>query len=172
MVDAILESAGDDNVVVALEITLDLSKPSSDVVFGFLQWFLKKVWTILVERHLRRVRNRAFVRVITFLLTDLRPQQFPSELCVAAPESDYDKLTVVNVGLWAEEDVKTWIHKFSKLKSIGTQTSELDDFGVSAHYKGEGYPRWTWDVLHDLMYKELTLRIEGKEHGELAAVQI
>lgn len=170
--DAIYESISDDDVVFALELSIRLPKLSFDLFHRFLHWFLGSVWQVLVENHPLVAQDRTFLRVVIFLLTDLKLQQLPEGICIEAPHYLCDKCTVVRISPWAENDVINWVHKFSRLKEVGCQTQALSNFGSEAHGVGGGIPLTTWACLHELLHEELTCRIEEMKHGELATLPV
>lgn len=169
--EAIYESASQDSVVIALEMTV--KKTSVGTLTNFLDWFLGSVWKTLVGNHPAAAKNCRYVRLVLFVVTDLKLSQLPDHIGVAAPAAAIDRCSLVRVAPWLEEDVVQWLFQFSCLQQVACAAGALRDFGVEAHGVGDnGIPLPTWAHLYELIHSELQCRIEEMKHGKLAAVPV
>jgi len=171
LAEAIYGSASQDSEVIALEMTV--KKASIPTLTSFLDWFLGSVWKTLSGNHPAAARKRQYVRLVLFVVTDLKLSELPEHIGAVAPIFAADRCSLVRVAPWQEDDVVNWLFKFSCLQQVACAADALRDFGVEAHGVGDnGIPLPTWAHLYDLIHSELQCRIEEMKHGKLATVPV
>lgn len=162
--EAIFDQLCEDNSVLALQITLPGSI-SAELFCHYLPLFLGYIWKALVESQPTSTRDRAFLRLVLFILTDLPSHKMNDEISIEAPAFDCNKCTLVKIAPWQKKDINEWLVNFSTLRQIGLQREELQTMAADAMAADEGVPLGTWAYLEEAMKEALTTKLKELQHG-------
>lgn len=156
------------DTVITLEIKITLRKNSEATFEDFLKWFTGKFWQALNKGLSVAVQNTSFVRVVVTLMTELRDNQIPPQMCVDAPNCIENKCSVILISPWTCDDVETWVHKCSHLSDYKYADEELDKIAYDAYSLDQGLPYSTWHELMQILQVTLADLKKRLQNGELA----